>query len=312
MRLGFAIIFSLLVSVAAESATSDSVSLAAQYYYSHHDYQQALGLWSEVLKRDPENATALLHVCELKLISEGRDACRELMLSSLGSSDTRSAESKKFLIDRFRTLQTLFLSDEGQTSYLQAVSWIRLKEYPRALASLERSNQLEKGNALVLREKANTERTLGMWDAYIQSCQSAYENDPFDPKVIEETMEVRIYLGNYSKVIAIPTRSAANSVRAQTALAISLLESGNIAGAQPLLQSLAGQGKNTSLHPIIWYALGKVFSTKRDGRPEAATYLQRFISAAARPENLLIEGWDPYRSIEKIDAAKELLASLNG
>ncbi len=304
-------VFFITASPKALSAPSDSLSLAAQYYYSHHDYPQALGLWSEVLKKDPINTMALLRVCELKILTEGREACRELMLSNLEGPNLRTTESRKFLIERFRDLQKLFLTDEGQTSYLQAVSWVKLKELPRALASFERASQLEKGNASVLREKAKTEKLMGQWDSYLQTCQLAYENDPFDPAVVEETMEVGSYLGNYEKVVSIQHRSVStNTIRSQIAYAFALVQMGNVTDALPLLQTIAGQGKITSLHPIVWYSLGKLFSQKRDGHSEAVTYLQRFLSSTARPENLLIEGWDPYRSTDKVDEAKKLLASL--
>jgi hypothetical protein len=164
----------------------------------------------------------------------------------------------------------------------------------------------------VLREKAKCERAMGVYERFFETLRLAYENDPFDTEIRGNLAEAYVYYGEAAKAITLirhdPSRPP--SVREQVALAVSLVETGALAEARPVLQRLMGDGLQRPVSPVVLLALGKVFAARPDGAAEASSYLERFVAVAARPENTLVDGWDPYRSQEKLDGARKLLATL--
>jgi tetratricopeptide (TPR) repeat protein len=303
----------LLQAPARAAVPADSLAIAAEYYFSRQDYPQALSLWSEVLKRKPDSVSALMRVAELKLLFGGRLASRDVLLGFLNShGSSLPAESRLALRLKLGSLQSTFVTDEGQSLFLRALPKAQRQECAAALPLLTQAVGLEGGNLKVLHEKARCEKKLGLYPRLYETLKLAFDSDPFDVETRESLLETEIYFAEMANVVTSARRDpeAVLNARERTALAVALFETGAEAEALPLLQALVESEKTTSGSPILLYTLGRLFSGRSGGSGEAVSYLERFLSLAARPENTLIDGWDPYRCAEKLEPAHKLLASL--
>jgi tetratricopeptide (TPR) repeat protein len=302
---------------AALPPVQDPLAISAAYYFSHREYAQSYALWTEVLKRQPENVAAMLRVCELKILLESRLACRDLALAFLKErGPALDPESRKVAQDRFRELQSLFISDEGQTAYLQGLTRLERKDVGGALVSLDRAAFLEKGNVKVLKEKAHCERRLQLPELYLQTSKLAYESDPFDPDIVGDLSEAYAYKHQFDKIIAMYKANADTfgSVRNRIAYAVALAETGGESNAVPLLQALVGRGRMMKAPAILWFQLGSSLAQRPDSVDEAINYLEQFLRATTPPVDpaKTPEEWDPYRAVERRPEAEKLLATLRG
>src|SRR5262249_28815452 len=156
------------------------------YYYSRYDYKQAYTLWSEVLKKQPTNLPALFRVAELKMLFEGRPAGRDLILKFLlTESSGLTGDARKSVRDRLNELQRVFLTDRGQSLYLQAVARTRKKDCQSAFGFLNQAAALENGNIRILKEKFRCEKSLGLSDRFYETTHLALDNDPYDTEVVD-------------------------------------------------------------------------------------------------------------------------------
>src|SRR5208283_2885714 len=95
---------------AVPSSPESPLATAAEYYFSRQDYTQALGLWSEVLRRQPDSVDAALRVAELKMLSQGRQAASQTILSFMeAKGGLLSAEDRQRVTQRLGELQSTFL-----------------------------------------------------------------------------------------------------------------------------------------------------------------------------------------------------------
>jgi tetratricopeptide (TPR) repeat protein len=292
---------------------ADPLSLAADYYFSRHDYRQAFGLWSEFLRRHPDNVIALTRVCELQVMFEGHAASRATMMKFLGTrGNALSSDVKKNLKETLSSLQTLFLTDEGQSDFLRALPHVRGKDYQGALGLLDHALTLEKGNVKVLKQKARSEKSLLLFPQFYETIKTAYESDPFDDEIVEGLLEAHVYYQQFAEVAKIYQRDpeSISLPRERLALAMALLERGAAREAFPIFQSLVTLEKPLQIHPIVWFGMGRILSAQADSQTEAATYLERFLGSVSRPESVLVDGWDPYHSNEKAVEAKALVATI--
>lgn len=301
----------LIVVSSALATPADPLALSAEYYYSKYDYKQAYQLWSEVLKRQPGNLPAFFRVCELKVMFEGRAACRDLGRTFLKQTAVPlNAEARRSVRDKLDQLQKTFLTDRGQSLYFQAIAKTRKKDCPAALPLLTQSLAFEKGNVRILKEKLRCEKSLGLTDKFYETTKLAYEGDPFDSEINDDLMELHAYQLDFAKVLEMRDADpdANRTPRFRLAAGIALFETGNASEALGELRAFNEQERQ--VHPIVWLTIGKILAQRPEAGAEAIPYLERFLSSAGRVEKTLIEGWDPYRSAEKTDEAKRLLASL--
>jgi hypothetical protein len=278
-----------------------------------YDFKQAFTLWNEVLKRQPLMAVAVARLAELKLMLEGRASSRELLLQFLNQNATHlSPESERDLRDKLRVLGSTFVSDEGQSLYLQALARIRHQECTSALPLLDRAVYLEAGNLNVLVEKARCEKTMGQIEHFYDTAKAAYESDPFDKETLDPLLDGHLYFKQFSNILGIFRRTPELFVTNQqkTAVAVSFGELGSAQQSLDLLHRLMDVPRASNLHPILFYEAGKILSSRADSTSEAESYLERFISLAQAPQNYLFDGWDPYRCTELVPEAKKMLVAL--
>ena len=293
-------------------ASPDPVATAAEFYYCKQSYRQALQLWRKVLVREPTNLGAALRVAELTLLFEGRGPEKDFLLKFYSTTQAQlGVVARETLENRFGALQGMFLTDEGQSDYLQALSHARYNDCSGAAAFLAQAAQLEPGNIKVLREKAACERKLGSYNTLYETLDLAVDTYPFDSRVVDNFVETDSYFGQYAKVLGFLQKypEMRSSMRASTAYAVALAETGDVSAVRSL-QAFIAQEKSAGVHPVVLFELGKLLASRPDSAGEATLYLERFGLAAAHPENTTIESWDPYRCAEKKDEAARLLATL--
>lgn len=298
-----------IASRAALPAYSDPFVSAAEYYFSRQSYPAAFELWSKVLSREPENVSALLRVAELKLLLEGRLASRDILLKFLGQrAGTLTNEAEQLIQSKHTLLQSLFLTDEGQSLYLRAMTKIQRKDFAGAAPLLTHALSLENNNLRILKEKAKCEKYSKAYDRFHETIQSAFESDPYDMEIIDNLVETYVYYKEYPKIVSLFRKTPNNlkTNRQRLAFGIALLEVGIPQDAIFVLQGLIERGKNTAIHPIALYAMGRLMNA-RGQTVEAGYYWDRFLNTAARTDDILIDGWDPYRSQEKLDGVTQLL-----
>ena len=309
------IIFSIAatLSLTHSLAAIDPIASSAEYYYSRQEFREAYQLWNELLKRQPDNLQALGRVCELKTLFEGRTACRELLKGFL---NRRESSLTPDVLDGLRTkilnLESVFVTDEGQTAYLQAMGRVQNKDCPGALKLLTHAFQVEKGNILIARQKARCEKTLQLYDQFYQTIKFANEVIPVDRDLSEQLSETHVYYRQFVSVVERVERNKGmfDSLRSRLAYGISLAELGKDDPALNVLQNLVDQERQSGVHPIAWFYLGQIFSKKQNSSAVAISYLEKFISSSAQPENNKIDGWDPYRATDRTVEAKKLLLSV--
>lgn len=300
LLLGFATTFAV--------ASPEPLATAAEYYFSRQDYRQAYQLWSEILKRQSDNLAAVFRVCELKMFFDTRGACRDLMLKFLADSGSAlSSETRRHVRDKHSQLQSLFLSDDGQAHFFQAQAKASRKDYTAALSLLEASGQAEQGNVRVLWERAQMEKRLQRYERYHETLKETLANDPFHSEARAELIDSSVYFRQYDKAVALYREEPDRLTRpgSRTSIGIALLETGHDVEAQALLLSISDDVKGHGAHPVVWYGLGKILSKRADSLATASVYMERFLRAAAHPENNTVDGWDLYHTDELVQSVRK-------
>ncbi len=298
----------LLFLVASAASARESLAPAAEYYSSHHDYKQAFLLWQEVARQEPENIRAALKVAELRLLYEGRDAARDGLLAFLRAhGDVLEPAEAEVVRGKIRQLGSLFLTDDGQSLFLQAEARVRSKDLSGAVALLQQAAAVEKGNLRVLKEKAKAEMAQAQFPLAYETWKLAALRDPFDSEVLDTLSEAHISAGAYAKAIHLFDDVEPRTPRQQIALAAAYLETGSPRDAQPLLQSLLEKGKQGGLSPIVYALQGEVLAARRETLVEALAFLTQFDRMT---EKAKLPEWDPYKQEERRKRVKTLIASL--
>jgi len=295
---------------AALVPAAEPLSVAAEYYFARHDYRQAFPLWQEVLKRQPDNVTAVLRVCELQVIFEGRVACTTTLTQFLNTNAaTLNAESRKLVREKISSVHSLFLTDDGQSAYYQSLNRLKKKDWAAALPFLNQAASLEKGNLRVLKDKAHCEQALGQWEPMIQTWRTAYESQPFDGEVVDGWLDSLIYSGQFDRVIEAVKRDPElpKTPRQKIAYALSLLQTGKNDEALKYFHLASDAYRPGNPPPIVWWGTARALGEKGHPPAEAQAALDKFIRAFASPPVATSTPlWDPYRLSEKLDEALKL------
>jgi len=253
-------------------------------------------------------------VAQLKLLFEGRGGLGETLSKYLSANTGQlSLESKQLLKEKWGALQRVFVSDEGQSIFLQALARVRRKDCAGALAPLDQALGWEKGNIQILWEKARCENVLGSHELYYETIKSVFAADPFSLDALEAVMEAHIYFGQFEKVLTTTLlwkEEGLRSPKARTAFALALLETGNLSGARAWAQPLLDRDRSESLPPIVYFLMGKILVSQAGMTVEATGYLERFLSSVEITRRTETGVWDPYRTTSRAEEAKKLLTEL--
>lgn len=304
----------LVPSKTTGSAAKHSLFDLGSESFSRQNYSEALSLWSEALKQQPDSSEVALKVCELKVLLESRPACRNFASDFLSTSGALMGDkARKNFEQRYHSIQSLFLTDEGQSVYLQALARVNRKEVEEALRLFNQAEHFEKGNLKVLKEKAKSELTLGLMDPYFETVRQTYEIDPFDSDAVEALVEIYFFRKQFEKIMQLYAKDPAQfgTIRNKTSYAVALAELDNVR-AMPLLQSILSNSKVVKPPPIVWFQLGKGLAKKSDSERDAVNYLNRFLVMTddAKDKALSTRKWDPFNVQDKRQEARNILSTL--
>lgn len=295
-----------------ESPTS-TLAVAADYYSSKHDYNQSLDLWTKVYTSQPQSVEAMLKVSELELLIKGHETAQQTILQFLHKQkNILSPYVIKDIQGRLWIMQNRFIKDESQSLYLQAITKIKLLDFSQGLALLNQSIALENGNLLVLQAKTNCEKKLGLFNKFYETLKLASSVVEMNRDWSESLLEAQYYFKDYGDMVTwfeLQVKSTL-SPRQRLASGMALIEKGQEKEGAFLLSQLHDSGKRSPVFPILWYGLGRVLIKQPATIGAGVQYLERFLSATGQVDTLSIDGWDPYRSLEKVPEVKAWLADI--
>lgn len=277
--------------------------MTAEYYFTHSDYPQALKLWTEVLTKDPTNDTAVGRVAQLQLFFEGRQAARDGLARYLAShGEALPRESRRLLLERWRVIQTSFLTEEGQSLYLQAREKETQGDCPAAVALVSRALVLEKGNTDLLKFRARCEFKTENFAAHYETLKQANGEYPFDLVLQEELAEAHLRFQQPQRVVEMwDGATEPFSTRKRLALAFSLLDTGADARATALAPKV-GEPRATE---SPWAFLLGALAVRRGNTTEAASVWEGFLKGL---EGESVAASDPYRLKDRAEEARAWLA----
>lgn len=241
----------------------------------------------------------LQRVCELKVLVEGKAACRDLAKSYLLAKMPRlTLETRRNFRSKVGELMQVFVTEESQSTFFQGLARVNRGECPLAVSFFERSLRSDRENTRVLREKAGCEKKLKQWDVYLETLKASYEANPWDFEVVESLGAAYVYVGQYEKAIRVlrTPLDRALSLSGKLALALAHLENGARDEAAVTLEYLPNPP------PIYWYLHARLAQGKR--QQDALIYQKKFVAAA---KDLRAEDWDPLRTGER---AQQIAATL--
>lgn len=281
------IIFLLSVSVAMATETPKQ---QADSFYRNYEFKKALAAWSELFEKSPTNWLYAKQVADLQFLLEGRAKAFETLRTFL----PQKPEAAKKILE----LAEIFVSEEAQTHYLQALSKTQIKEWNSALSPVTQAAAIEPTNLKILSLKYDIEKKMELHAQALETLKAIHKIDTVTPKTIERLAESLIFHGKFSEAKALletldPIRT---SNRAKMALAVSLWELNKKEEAQELLLEIT-QNKRAELahHPVTLWMMYRLALDETGDSKETKSAHKVFLKASAEEDKVLVDGWDPYR-----------------
>lgn len=287
--------FSSLLWICKGAFSSDPLIETALYFHDRHQFEESLKLWQPLAKRYPGNVQILLKLADQELWVFGKARARETLLSALRGSAI-SIEHKLMIRERLAYLNALFLTDEGQSNYLQALSRAKHGDLAKSESLLVTANRAETLNSSVLRQLAKIQAQQNAFDRYTDTLKTLVELEPYEWK--SKVLLADAYLHQGRPAVAIPLLKAGlettRSVALLTRLASAQFEMGDTEIAVANLRNLS---RATNPHPIVWYYLGRWSESAK--RTSAKRYFHNFLdsSKTVTPETPP----DPFRLASRVE-----------
>jgi tetratricopeptide (TPR) repeat protein len=306
---GWALLAAVGLLGGALYAKTNPSATAAEFYYRQYDFRQALPLWQDVLLRDPENTQARMRVAEMSLWTEGRGTLAERMRPALDAKSKISPENKALLKRKFWELQTVFLTDQAQNLFYQGKHRAERGDTRGAWDVLNQAAALDRGQFLILRERARLEKSLGEYAPYYETLRQAAKSYPYDSSTVTDLAEAHLHAKNPGAALE-ALQALENSLDfTQTVLyAVALADSGAGASVLSTLRTLAnGRASKSSLPPIVYYSLAHVLASMPGSEAESKKWLEQFLQAVPAA-SVTATTWDPFHLQERIADARRSLA----
>jgi len=278
----------------------------AEQYYQQHDFKTALKTWEELLEDSPRQVPYALKVAGLKLLLEGRNSALKFLedfkkesLASLSSQEIQ--ELKRKSIDLYK----VFLSEEAQVHYLQALSKTKLKDWLAGQALINHALLLEPGNLQILELKVEIDKTLGAFSAAYETLKQLYTISPESEIYREKLAEYHLFHGQFEAAKAIlegPSKFSL-SQRSKFALAVALWELGQKSQSRKMIEDLVQnrESSQTEIAPPLLWMLHRMELDKSKNSKDAKAFLAALKEASSEKTRFLVDGWDPYRLSAYLD-----------
>jgi len=290
-------------------ALNENLVQSAEAFYAQNDFPHALDSWKKIYKVNPHSVEAVIRVSDLQLLLDGHESAQKTILEFLSEGREHLSSSQVWIVQqRLLEVQNRFVKDDSQSLYFQAMVKIKLADFNQALPLLNQANQIEKGNSKILESKAQCERELGQYTQYYDTLKTTAELNWINNKVREELLEAQYFFRDFSDIIQW-SQSQINSnmsLRQKTVISLAKLEKAeNQDSVRAFLQIIEG-AKGRPVNPMIWYGLGRCYR-KMENVGAATKYFEKFVSMTAKSQVIATQTWDPYRTAEKLEDAKQWL-----
>lgn len=269
---------------------SDPLVGSAEYYFEKHQFVLSMKAWEDLNQKYPLNPQIIIKLADHQLLLTNRSRARETLVAAL-QTNKLEAESQKLLQNHLNEINTKFVTDEGQSNYLQAQARVNQRDCAKAESLLETANRYELNNSAVLDLMAKCQLEQHEGERYTATVRTLLSTDPTNwvrrLRLVESLLhdskatQALEVLGNPA---AIPKTNAA-----QLAYGVTLYETGNWDASVRVLNTLA-QGRE-GVNPIVFYYLGK--TSERSNKPTASSYFNRFVVSARERKDRT--SWDPYK-----------------
>jgi len=293
MKAVFILLFGL-VALATGASKQQAENLFQKY-----EFKKALSEWTELYRTFPNNWDYAKQVANLQLLLEGRPKAQETVRKFLTQQDNfLSSANKQEISKQIVELSEVFLSEEAQSHYLQALSKTNLKEWNSSLSPIKQASALESDNLKILSLKYEIEKYLDLHSQAYETLKSIQKLDSYSAKQKERLAESHIYHGKFSEAESLLETIDRGSLssRSKMALGVSLWESGKKEEAESLIAEVSHLKKSDlAHHPVILWMLYRIALEQSPDSQDAPTALKAFLKASGDKERVLIDGWDPYR-----------------
>ncbi|NBX76495.1 MAG: hypothetical protein EBQ92_08065 [Proteobacteria bacterium] len=284
--------FALLFGLAAIAAGASKQQ--AEAFFQKYEFKKSLAEWTELYRKFPNKWEYAKQVANLQLLLEGRPKAVETVRNFPSQQET---EISKQIME----LSEVFLSEEAQSHYLQALSKTNLNEWNASLSPIKQASALESDNLKILFLKYEIEKHLDLYDQAYETLKAIQKIDSFSIKTKERLAESHIYHGRFSEAESLLETIDRESLssRGKLALGVSLWELGKKEKAESLIIEVSHLRKpELSHHPVTLWMLYRIASEESEDSQksqDAKMALKVFLKSSGDEERLLIDGWDPYR-----------------
>lgn len=301
--------FLALFLVARTQAYNEPLVQSAEKSFLQNNFVEALELWKKVYKINPNSVEAVTRVSALQLFLEGHEVAQKTILEFINDKkEFLNFSQADFLRKRLLETQARFIKDESQSLYLQALAKIKLSNCAQALPLLNQANQIEKANSRILEWKAMCEREVGQFNHYYDTLKTAAEFTWIETKNQDDLIEAQYFFQDFSDINSWAQSQLGPSLspRQKVAIAMATVEKNESLETSQRLFQLIETTKDKDLPAVVWFGLGRCYR-KQGQFALAVRYFERFISLASKSQSLTTNGWDPYRTAEKLEDAKQWL-----
>lgn len=275
-------------------AWGSELTQKASQQLSEYRFKEALTSWKEIYQKTPHSLDAALRVSELQLLLEGRNAALDTLKAFQKKNRNNLSNSQKQEInEKLLEWNEMFLVEEAQINYLQALSKSELKKWSEGIHPITQAVALEPGNTKILSLKAEIEKQTGNISAYLNTLGNLQKTLPESEKLTDKVVEALVYQQQYAEVEKLLSKKdfLQLSLRSRVALIVSLWEMGKKEEADKLLSDLIRNRKSgPHSHPALSWMLAR---TRKDE-------LRAFLDLGEHPQQLKVDGWDPYRLQEQV------------
>lgn len=293
----------ILVSVLV-TASAIASKHTAETLFKKEDFKKSLLAYLKLSEENPQDLTLLFKTSDLKLLLEGRVAAWDVLNNALKKYSKVLTHSQKQEIGKKKLeYSQVFISEEAQTHFLQALSKAKLKEWTAALSPIVQAASVEPGNLSVLNLKADIERELQNYGAAYTTLKEIAQINPQTEHLVERLAEAHIYHKHYLEAVELLKKDSLSSLtpRAKIALAVAHWELGNRDAAKKLIDELTRSKKSEwSQHPVTLWMLYRLENSETES-PQAALALKNFLKASSEKDKFLVDSWDPYQLALQID-----------
>ncbi len=281
---------------------------AARRFESTHELDRAEPLWLTLLQHEPRNQHYLSHLALVRLTRTGRAAARESLKPfwSLKNDKVPVDRLSNELREAVERVEQSFLSDEGQSYFLQGKSRFEVGDLTGAVPYLDKAIAVEHEHGGSLWLRALVAKGLGRNDVHLDLLSKLNQFNPSDAKIAEELAEAFLMADKFQMVQELTNSPWHPSSSSRFNLADLYARYKN---KEVRVSEIMRWVERSKDQPIVYYMAGHILKSQDEFQEASRRYFKRFVSALENPKPATITSWDPYRLQEKLGEVKEILSA---